>query len=71
MVLCWEQNLKEHQNLFLDSKNRGRAITRKRTHNFIDAGAVFIHFDSISVEVCLGTNMTVISDVVDLLRKSC
>jgi len=32
---------------------------------------VFIHFGSISVEVRPGTNMSLLSDVVDLLWKPC
>lgn len=37
----------------------------------VDEPAVFIHFDSISVEVRSGANMTVVSSVVNLLRKLC
>jgi|GEM_PF-3191987 len=37
----------------------------------VDKAAVFIHFDSISVEVRPGANMTVVSSVVNLLRKPC
>lgn len=37
----------------------------------LDESAVFIHFESISVEVRPGANMTVVSSVVNLLRKPC
>lgn len=39
--------------------------------NNVDDVAVFIHLDSISVEVRPGANMTVVSNVVNLLRKPC
>lgn len=39
--------------------------------NSIDEAAVFIHFDSISVEVRSGANMTVVSSVLNLLRRPC
>src|SRR5690625_4766450 len=37
----------------------------------VGEASVFIHFDSISVEVRPESNMTVVSSVVNLLRKPC
>lgn len=37
----------------------------------VDETAVFIHFDSISVEVRPGASMTVVSSVLSLLQKPC
>lgn len=84
---CREQSLKEHQMYYWIRKIEDRDAQPQQKEppitswmpvqldypiaDGIDDGAVFIHFDSISVEVRPGTNMTVVSDVVNLLRKPC
>jgi hypothetical protein len=39
--------------------------------NFRSGDPVFIHFDSMSIEVRQGTDMALLTDVVDVLRNRC
>jgi|SRR5690625_902948 len=83
---CREQDVKVHQMYYWIQKfeDDGEAFEEEATGtkwlpiqvDYPSAtnegeAPVFIHFGSLSVEVRPGANMSVLSDVVDLLRKPC
>lgn len=83
---CREQDVKVHQMYYWVQKfENNDVVPEKETPETswlpvqvknspdINAGEnpVFIHFDSISVEVPPGANRSVLANVVDLLRKPC
>lgn len=84
---CRKHNLKEHQMYYWIQKLEDKNVPSlkeeipatswmpiKVDHSIadgVDEGAVFIHFDSLSIEVRPGASMSVVSNVMTLLRKPC